>query len=57
MQTPNCIISWDDVPIIFDIPFCCVLIGKSYDCIKKCVKNKKFPHLNLAANGDLTRPK
>ena len=35
--------SWDDVPVIFDLPYACVLLGKSYEGLKKLAQAKQIP--------------
>lgn len=35
--------NWDDVPVIFDLPYACILLGLSYDWLKKLVEQKKVP--------------
>ncbi len=42
MNSKN-ITSWDDVPIVMDLPFACRIVGKSYDRLKKLCQLKLFP--------------
>ena len=49
MKLPRCITNWDDVPVIFDIPVCCILLGKSYDRIKKMCQKHEIPAFKFGA--------
>ena len=35
--------SWDDVPVMFDLPYACVLLGLSYEWLKRLAEQKKVP--------------
>lgn len=40
---------WSDVPVIFDIPFCCALLGKSYDRMKKMCQKREIPAFKIGS--------
>ena len=40
---PKPVTSWDDVPVIFDLPMAARLLGKSYDNVKKCCQRGELP--------------
>ena len=39
-RTPT---NWDDVPVMFDLPYACVLLGLSYDWLLRLARNGKVP--------------
>ena len=47
MKHPRIITSWDDVPVIMDIAYASKLLGLTYDCIQKNIKNGTFPGYKL----------
>ena len=43
MRLKVTITSWDDVPLVFDIPIMCRLLGRSYENVKKMCQRQKIP--------------
>lgn len=43
MATNKNITSWDEVPVIIDLPYACRLLGKSYEGMKKLCQQNKVP--------------
>lgn len=37
------ITSWDDMPLVFDLPIMCRLLGRSYENIKQLCQQQKIP--------------
>ncbi len=37
------ITSWDEVPVMFDIPVACILTGRTYESVKKLCQQGKIP--------------
>ena len=42
-KRPKIITSWDQIPLVMDLPLACVLLGKSYEGLKKSCQQGKFP--------------
>lgn len=43
LQKSKAVTSWENVPVIIDLPYACRIVGKSYDGLKKLCANGKFP--------------
>lgn len=43
MRYRAAITSWDDIPLVFDIPIMCRLLGRSNESIKQLCQQKKIP--------------
>ena len=43
MRKIETITSWDDVPLVFDLPIMCRLLGRSYENIKQLCQKQKIP--------------
>lgn len=43
MRNRGIITGWEDVPLIFDIPWATKLLGRSYDNIKKLCQQGRLP--------------
>lgn len=41
------ITSWNQVPVILDLPFAAELLGLSYDCLKKKSQKGQFPAFKI----------
>ena len=48
------ITSWDEIPLILDIPLICRMLGKSYEGVKKMCQRGRIPAFK-AMNGDLKK--
>jgi len=35
--------SWDEVPVVLDLPWACRILGKSYESLKKRAQDGKLP--------------
>lgn len=42
-RRPKIITSWDQIPLVMDLPLACVILGKSYDRMLKMSQQGKFP--------------
>lgn len=49
------ITSWDQVPLIMDLPFVCRIIAKSYDRLVKLSQQGKFPAFKAGAEWRVTK--
>lgn len=49
------ITSWDQVPLIMDLPFVCRIIAKSYDRLVKLSQQGKFPAFKAGSEWRVTK--
>lgn len=49
------ITSWEQVPIVIDLPFACRILAKSYDRLKKLSQQGKFPAFKAGAEWRVTK--
>ena len=42
-RRPKIITSWEQIPLVMDLPLACIILGKSYDRMLKMSQQGKFP--------------
>ena len=49
------ITSWEQVPIVMDLPFACRILAKSYDRLKKLSQQGNFPAFKAGSEWRVTK--
>lgn len=50
MKQMNRPTSWEEVPLVFDLQYACMLLGYSYDWLQRLASANKFPAHKVGGN-------